>query len=100
MSRTVTHVNKILQSVLHVHGEPADRVSWHQHSAVNKIKGATRDHSNTFAVEGVRLRNMITLVYVPDDFVEHIFNSNDTGHNMYEDYVAARINGHGPKGRK
>ena len=37
---------------------------------------------------------MISLVYVPDAFEEHILNSNDTGQNMYEDYVTARINGH------
>ena len=70
MSRTVTHVNKIHQPVLHGHGQPA---------------GAILDNSNTFAVEGVRLHNMISLVNVHDVFVEQILNSNDTGQNMYED---------------
>ena len=37
---------------------------------------------------------MISIVYVTDEFVEHILNSNDTGQNMREDYVTARINGH------
>ena len=77
-------------------GQPADRVSCHQYSAVDKIKGTILDHSSTFAVEGVRLHNMIIclVLYVPDEFVEQILNSNDTGQNMYEDYVTARINGH------
>ena len=59
------------------------------HSAVNKIKSAILDHGNPFAVEGDRLHNMITHAYVPDEFVEHIHNANDTGQRqMYE-----RING-------
>ena len=90
MSGTVTHANKIHQPVLHGNGQSADRVSWHHHSAVDKIKGAIFDHSNTFAVEGVRFHNIICLVYVPDEFVEQIPNSNDTGQNMFEDYVTAR----------
>ena len=94
MSRTVTHVNKIHQPVLHGDGQSADRVSRHQHSAVDKIKVAILDNSNTSVVEGVRLHNMICLVYVPDESVEEILNSNDTGQNMYEDYVTARINGY------
>ena len=36
---------------------------------------------------------MITHAYVPDEFVEQIFNANDTGQEMYEDYVTERING-------
>ena len=36
---------------------------------------------------------MITHAYVPDEFVEQILNANDTGQNMYGDYVAERING-------
>ena len=51
MSRTVTHVDKIHQPVLHGHGQPPDRVSCHQHSAVDKIKGAILDHSNTFVLK-------------------------------------------------
>ena len=35
-----------------------------EHSAVYKIKAAI--HGNPFAVEGDRLHNMITHVYVPD----------------------------------
>ena len=35
---------------------------------------------------------MISVVYVPDEFVEQILNSNDTDQNMYEEYVTARIN--------
>ena len=61
-----------------------------EHSAVNKIKAAILDHGNPCAVEGDRLHNMITHVYVPDEFVEH---ANDTGQKMYEDYVTERING-------
>ena len=52
-----------------------------QHSAVDEIKCAILDHSNPFAVEGVRLHNMITLVYVPDEFVEKILNANNTVQN-------------------
>ena len=51
------------------------------------------NHGNPFAVEKDRLHNMITHAYVPDEFVEQIFNANDTGQKMYEDYVTARING-------
>ena len=94
MSRILTHVINIHQPVLHGNGRPVDRVAWYQHSAVDKIKDAIIDHSNTFAVEGVRLHNMTSLVYDPDEFLEQILNSNDTGQNMYEDYVTARINGH------
>ena len=50
MPRTVAHVNRIHEPVLHVNGQPADRVS--QHSAANEIKGAILDHGNPFAVEG------------------------------------------------
>ena len=64
-----------------------------EHSAVNKIKAAIIDHDNSFAVEGDRLHNMTTHAYVPDEFVEQIFNANDTGQIMYEDYVTERING-------
>ena len=64
-----------------------------EHSAVNKIKAAIIDHGNPFAVEGERLHNMITHAYVPDEFVEQILNANDTGQNMYKDYVTERING-------
>ena len=36
---------------------------------------------------------MITHTCVPDEFVEQILNANDTGQNMYEDYVTVRTNG-------
>ena len=36
---------------------------------------------------------MITHACVPDEFVEQILNANDTGQNMYEDYVTVRTNG-------
>ena len=64
-----------------------------EHSVVNKIKSAILDHGNPFTVEGDRLHNMITHACVPDEFVEQILNSNDTGQNMYEDYVTVRTNG-------
>ena len=60
---------------------------------VCKIKAAILDHDNPFAVEGDRLHNMITHVYVPDEFVEQIPSANDTGQKVYEDYVTERING-------
>ena len=44
--------------------QQANRVSLPQHSAVDYIKGAIVDHDNPFAVEGVRLHNMLTIVYV------------------------------------
>ena len=64
-----------------------------EHSAVNKIKSAILDHGNPFAVEGDRLHNMMTHACVPDEFVEHKRNANDTGQKMYEDYVTERTNG-------
>ena len=36
---------------------------------------------------------MITHACVPDEFVEQILNANDTGQNMYEDYVTVGTNG-------
>ena len=36
---------------------------------------------------------MITHACFPDEFVEQILNANDTGQNMYEDYVTVRTNG-------
>ena len=74
-----------------------------EHSVVDTIKGAILDHGNPFAIEWVRLHNMIgglTLVYVTDEFVEQIINAYDTDWNMSEDYVTAHINGNlvfGPK---
>ena len=45
MSRTVMHVNKIHQPVLHGNVQPAELTEYHD------IKGAILDHSNAFAVE-------------------------------------------------
>ena len=64
-----------------------------EHSAVYKTNVAILDHGNPFAIERDRLHNMITHAYVPDEVVEQIPNANDTGQEMYEDYVTARING-------
>ncbi len=64
-----------------------------EHRAVYQIMAAILDHGNPFAVEEDRLHNMITHAYVPHQFVEEIINVNDTGQNMYEDYVTERING-------
>ena len=64
-----------------------------EHSTVDKIKAAIIAHGNPFAVEGDRLHNMISHAYVPDEFVEQIFNANDTGQKIYEDYVTEGING-------
>ena len=36
---------------------------------------------------------MITNAYVPDEFVEQLLNTNDTGQNMYVGYVTEQING-------
>ena len=63
-----------------------------EHYVVYKIKAAILDHDNSFAVEGDRL-HMITHAYVPDEFVEQIPNANNTGQEMYEEYVTERING-------
>ena len=60
------------------------------HSAVNKIKALILNHGYPFAVEGDRLRNVITHAYVPVEFVEQILN---TGQKMYENYDTERING-------
>ena len=40
-----------------------------EHSVVYKIKAVILDHDTPFAVEGDRLRNMISSAYVPDEFV-------------------------------
>ena len=64
-----------------------------EHAAIDKIKAAILAHGNPFAIEGDRLYNMITMAYVPDEYVQQILNASDIGKKLYEDYVAERING-------
>ena len=72
-----------MEIVSQLHHELSPSEVSRKHSVVYKIKAATLDHDNPFAVERDRLHNMITHAYVPGEFVEHIPNANDTGQKMY-----------------
>ena len=63
------------------------------HCSISKIKAAIMCHGNPFAVKGPMLYNLITHAYIPEKYVPHILNMDDSGHKLYEDYVAGRING-------
>jgi len=64
-----------------------------EHNAIDRIKAAMLSHWNPFEVEGNQLFNVITNAYVPDEFVLHILNVDETGQKLYEQFVADRING-------
>jgi len=63
-----------------------------EHNAIDRIKAAMLSHWNPFEVEGNQLFNVITNAYVPDEFVPHILNVDETGQKLYEQFVADRIN--------
>ena len=64
-----------------------------EHGTISRIKDAIQSHGNPFAVEGNMTYNIITHVYIPDEYVPQILNTDDTGQKLYEDYVAERVNG-------
>ena len=64
-----------------------------EHNAIDRIKAAILSHENPFEVEGNQLFNVVTHAYVPEEFVPQILNIDETGQNLYEDFVAKRING-------
>ncbi|KAK1879681.1 Acetyl-coenzyme A carboxylase carboxyl transferase subunit beta, partial [Dissostichus eleginoides] len=63
------------------------------HATIDKIKAAILSHGNPFTTEGDKLYNVITLAYIPDEYVPQILNADVTGQKLYEDYVSERING-------
>ncbi|KAJ4946949.1 hypothetical protein JOQ06_008992, partial [Pogonophryne albipinna] len=63
------------------------------HGTIDKIKAAILSHGNPFTTEGDKLYNVITLAYIPDEYVPQILNADVTGQMLYEDYVSERING-------
>ncbi|KAK5923956.1 hypothetical protein CgunFtcFv8_000881 [Champsocephalus gunnari] len=63
------------------------------HGTIDKIKAAILSHGNPFTTEGDKLYNVITLAYIPDEYVPQILNADVTGQKLYEDYVSERING-------
>ena len=63
------------------------------HKSTTKIKIVISARGNPFAVEGQSLYNFITHAYIPDEYVPHILNMDDTGQKLCEEYVTKRING-------
>ena len=64
-----------------------------EHDAITKIKAAILSHGNPFATEGDQLHNLITHVYIPDEYVPQTLNIDTTWQKLYEEYVSERING-------
>ena len=58
-----------------------------------RIKESIASHCNPFCVEGSSIHNLITHAYIPDEYVPQILNIDNTGQQLYEDYVSERING-------
>ena len=63
-----------------------------EHGTISRIKDAIESRGNQFAVEGNMIYNIITHVYIPDAYVPHILNIDDTTQKLYGDYVAERVN--------
>ena len=64
-----------------------------EHEAVDQIKAAILSHGNPFATEGDQLYNFITHACVPQENVKQILTVDEQGQQLYEEYVAERING-------
>ncbi len=63
------------------------------HDITTRIKETITSHGNPFCVEGSSIHNLITHAYIPDEYVPQILNIDNTGQQLYEDYVSERING-------
>ena len=79
------------QTSVHHDLSPAEVIR--EHAAVSKIKKAIERHGNPFAVEGSSLYNLVSLAYIPEEFVEQILNIDITGQRLYEEFVSERIKG-------
>ena len=64
-----------------------------EHGTISRSKDAIQSHGNPFAVEDNMIYNIITHAYIPDENVPQILNIDDTDQNLYEDYLAERVNG-------
>jgi len=64
-----------------------------EHEAVDKTKAAILSRGNPFAAEGDQLYNFITHACVPQENVKQILTVDEQGQQLYEEYVAERING-------
>jgi len=63
------------------------------HEASDKIKAAMLSNGNPVAAEGDKLYNIITLAYVPQEYVPLILNNDDAGQKLYEGIMSEQING-------
>ncbi len=87
---------KVLKSQFHSasnHGAFHHNLSPGKVKRDHDIKETIASHGNPFCVEGSSIHNLITLAYIPDEYVPQILNIDNTGQKLYEDYVSEIING-------